>query len=156
MKQKRGRILGKSILLKHGTLKEIKMKTSNSVKLEIDDITRYAKAQISSHAEICTALRKEIDSILPKASSRIYYSMPVWFIDDNPVVGYKVKPKYVNLLFWNGQALHEKKLLAAGKFKAAQIKFTKVTEIDITSLRRWLRKAKTDIWNYQDMRDKNC
>jgi hypothetical protein len=29
----------------------------------------------------------------------------VWFIDDNPVVGYSASAKSVNLLFWNGQAL---------------------------------------------------
>jgi hypothetical protein len=119
----------------------------STVKIPVDDeIGRYAKAQIPAHTEICNLLRKEIDSILPKASSKIYYSMPVWFIGENPVVGYNAKPKYVNLLFWNGQAFNEKKLIAAGKFKAAQIKFTKVSEIDPISLRRWLRKSKTDIW----------
>lgn len=113
----------------------------------IDEIARYTKAQKPSHAGICNVLRAEIDSVLSKAASRIYYAMPVWFVDDKPVVGYNAKPNYVNLLFWNGQAFNEEKLIAAGKFKAAQIKFTKVSEIDPKLLRRWLRKAKTDIWD---------
>jgi hypothetical protein len=114
-----------------------------------DEIARYEKAQTPAFAEICKTLRKEIDSVLTKATSRIYYSMPVWFIKDNPVVGYNAKSNYVNLLFWNGQAFSEKELIAAGKFKAAQIKFTNVSEIDLKSLRRWLRKSKTDIWDYK-------
>jgi hypothetical protein len=118
---------------------------------EIDEIARYTTAQKLAYAEICRTLRKEIDSVLTRATSRIYYSMPVWFIKDNPVVGYNAKPNYVNLLFWNGQAFNEKDLIAAGKFKAAQIKFTKVSEIDPKSLRRWLRKSKTDIWDYKGL-----
>jgi hypothetical protein len=119
-----------------------------------DEIDRYARSQIPAHAEICNVLRKEIDSILSEAASRIYYAMPVWFIGDNPVVGYNAKPDYVNLLFWNGQAFNEKELPAAGKFKAAQIKFTKASEIDKKSLRRWLRKSKSAVWDVKGHRDK--
>jgi hypothetical protein len=128
-----------------------------TVKIHVEDeIDRYAKSQIPAYAAICNSLRKEIDSILTKASSRIYYAMPVWFIGENPVVGYNVKPNHVNLLFWNGQAFNDHGLIAAGKFKAAQIKFTKVSEIDQKSLRRWLRKSKFDIWDLKGLRDKDC
>jgi hypothetical protein len=130
------------------------MKKSTAQTQVKDEIDHYAKAQIPAHTEICNLLRKEIDAILPKASSRIYYSMPVWFIGENPVVGYKAMPKYVNLLFWNGQAFNEKELTAAGKFKAAQIKFTKVSEIDPKSLRRWLKKSQKDVWDFKGLRKK--
>jgi hypothetical protein len=78
--------------------------------------------------------------------------MPVWFMDGNPVVGYNATAKYVNLLFWNGQSFIEKGLTAAGKFKAAQIKYTDVSEIDEKTLRRWLKEAGTKIWNFKDIR----
>jgi uncharacterized protein YdhG (YjbR/CyaY superfamily) len=133
-----------------------KMKKPNAKTDTKDEIARYAKAQIPACAEICRTLRREIDSVLTNAASRIYYSMPVWFIKDNAVVGYNAKSSYVNLLFWNGQAFNEKELTAAGKFKAAQIQFTKASEIDLKSLRRWLRKAKKDIWDYKGLRAKKC
>jgi hypothetical protein len=73
--------------------------------------------------------------------------MPVWFINENAVVGYKATDTCVNLLFGNGQAFDEKDLTAAGKFHAARIKYSKASDIDLKSLRRWLKKAKTDIWD---------
>jgi hypothetical protein len=77
---------------------------------------------------------------------------PVWFVGENPVVGYKASAKYVNLLFWNGQSFGDPALQPAGSFKAAQIKFTKVAEIDRKALRRWLKKAGTEIWDYRALR----
>lgn len=73
--------------------------------------------------------------------------MPVWFVGENAVVGYKVTAKHVNLLFWNGQALGDPALKAAGKFKAAQIQFTEPAQVDVSALRRWLKLAGTHIWD---------
>jgi hypothetical protein len=117
-----------------------------------DPISSYV-SQFSTETEaICRLLRKEIDQTLPKSTSKIWHAMPVWFIDDNPVVGFKVTPKYLNLLFWNGQSFNEPGLEAAGKFKAAQIKFTDVAQVDLKLLRRWLKKARTEIWDYRSLR----
>ncbi len=85
----------------------------------------------------------------------IYHGMPVWFIAGNAVVGYGVTAKkQVNLLFWNGQALKEPDLKAVGKFKAAQIQFGDVEEIDKKKLKKWLKKAGKDIWDFAGMRKK--
>ena len=56
---------------------------------------------------------------LPKAISTIWHGSPVWFIGENPVVGYHVTPKHVNLLFWSGQAFGEPALKAAGKVRCS-------------------------------------
>jgi hypothetical protein len=117
-----------------------------------DPISSYASKHTAEFVTICQLLRKEIDLSLPKAMSKIWHAMPVWFIDDNPVVGYKVTPKYLNLLFWNGQSFNEPGLVAAGKFKAAQAKFTNVAQVDVKLLRRWLKKARTEIWDYKSLR----
>jgi hypothetical protein len=115
-----------------------------------DAIAHYATTQTAEHRAICHALRAEIDASLPKATSKIWHGSPVWFIGENPVVGYNVTSKKgVNLLFWNGQSFGESALKAAGKFRAAQIQFTDVSEIDSKALRRWLKKASTDIWDYR-------
>jgi hypothetical protein len=121
----------------------------------VDEISRYASAQSKTFAEICNLLKNEIDKILINAESRIYYSAPVWFIDDNPIVGYNATAKHVNLLFWSGQEFKEKELIAAGKFKAAQIKYTNITEINIDQLEKWLKKSKTKIWDYKNLRKNN-
>jgi hypothetical protein len=113
-----------------------------------DAIAHYAKTLTAEHAAICHALRVEIDAALPKATSKIWHGSPVWFIGENPVVGYNVTAKNgVNLLFWNGQSFGEPALKAAGKFRAAQIQFTEVAEIDSKALCRWLQSAGTDIWD---------
>lgn len=66
------------------------------------------------------------------------------------MVGYSVTSKNaVKLLFWNGQSFEEPALEATGKFKAAQIQFRHVSELDPKNLRRWLKKAGTLIWDYE-------
>jgi hypothetical protein len=113
-----------------------------------DPIAHYAKTQTAEHAAICHALHMEIDVVLPKAIAKIWHGSPVWFVGENPVVGYRVTAKKgVNLLFWNGQSFGESALQPAGKFRAAQIQFTDVSGIDPKALRRWLKKAGTDIWD---------
>jgi len=131
------------------------MKTPLSVKEAIakneDSIEAYAKVQSPEHAAICRTLRHEIGNAMPKATVKIWHGSPVWFVDGNPVVGYNVAGKKVKLLFWNGQALEEPLLEALGKFMAAQVQFADASEIDITTLRRWLKKAKSSIWDYKGL-----
>jgi hypothetical protein len=118
-------------------------------KATVDAIDFYANAQSAKHAAICRMLRVQFDTALPKATSKIWHAVPVWFVGESPIVGYKATPKFVNLLFWNGQSFNEPALTAAGKFKAAQIRFSDPAEIDLNSLRRWLKKSAKLIWDYR-------
>jgi hypothetical protein len=104
------------------------------------------------HRDVCELLQSELDAALPDAVSKIWHAIPVWFIDENPIVGYKATAKHVNLLFWSGQAFNESGLTAAGKFKAAQVQFTEASQVDLKQLRRWLKKARTEIWDYKGLR----
>lgn len=116
-------------------------------------VAAYGRAQSPELAAICRLLRKEIEAALPKASAKIYHSSPVWFIGENAVVGFSVNSKkQVNLLFWNGQALDEPGLKAVGKYKAAQVQFGDKSEIDRKKLKKWLKKAGKDIWDFEGMR----
>ena len=126
-----------------------KRKAHDKASNGVDPIACYDKAQAAEHAAICQTLRAEIDEALPKAIAKIWHGSPVWFLGENPVVGYNVTSKKgVNLLFWNGQSFGEPALQPAGKVRAAQIQFTDVSQIDPKALRRWLKSAGTDIWNY--------
>src|SRR5678809_776792 len=102
-----------------------KEKTNKKTPDSADVIADYATTQTAEHAAICRALRGEIDAAFPQAISKIWHGSPVWFVGENPVVGYNVTSKKgVNLLFWNGQSFGEPAFQAAGKFHAAQIQFT--------------------------------
>jgi hypothetical protein len=114
-----------------------------------ETIANYAAKLSDNHAAICRLLHAEMETALAKATSKIWHSMPVWFIGENPVVGYKSAAKHVNLLFWSGQLFGDSALKATGKFKAAQIQFTDASQIDTKALRQWLKKSSREIWDYQ-------
>ncbi len=115
----------------------------------MNGITHYIESQTAKYAAICELLRTEIDAVLTKVTSKIWHAMPVWFVGECPVVGYKASAKGVTLLFWNGQSFDEPGLVSAGKFKAAQIVFVDEADVEAKSLRRWLKKAGTDLWDYK-------
>lgn len=123
--------------------------SAKNITAESDLIAEYAQSQSLEYAAVCNTLRTAIDEALPMAESKIWHSMPVWFIGENPVVGYKLTAKKgINLMFWSGQDFAEPGLLATGKFKAAQTQFSCVADIDQETLRRWLKKASENIWDY--------
>ncbi len=110
-------------------------------------ITAYSQAQSPAFRTICEALRKLITTALPKATSKVWHGSPVWFSGENPIVGYNATAKTVNLLFWNGKAFDEPDLVPVGKYRAAQAVFRDATEIDPKVIRRWLKKAKDDVFD---------
>src|SRR5262245_31766934 len=93
-------------------------------------IAAYAAAQPPAFRAICESLRKLITTAIPKATSKVWHGSPVWFIDENPVVGYNATAKTVNLLFWNGQAFDEPDLKPVGKYRAAQAVFADADDMD--------------------------
>jgi len=112
-----------------------------------DPIAAYDRAQSPAFCEMCDVLRKLIDASIPKADCKVWHGSPVWFIDDNPVVGFNATAKTVNLLFWNGQAFDEPALVPVGKYRAAQAVFRDASEIEPAVVRRWLKKARSDVFD---------
>lgn len=86
-------------------------------------ITAYAQAETPELRAICDQLQAEIGKAIPTAASRIWHGSPVWFLGENPAVGYSVKQKRVDLMFWSGQLFDEPRLKAVGKDKAAQVSY---------------------------------
>ncbi len=110
-------------------------------------IAAYSEAQSPPFRATCEALRTLSDTALPAATSKIWHGSPVWFKDDNPVVGYNATAKAVHLLFWNGQAFDEPALKPVGKYRAAQATFRDAADIDRMVIRGWLKKAKSDVFD---------
>ena len=114
-----------------------------------DAITLYTEAQSAVHAMICQTLRTRIDATIPKAAAKIWHGSPVWFVGENPVVGFRVTAKSgVSLLFWNGLSFGDPNLKAVGtKARAAQICFTDANQLEAVPLRRWIKRAGTDVFD---------
>lgn len=103
--------------------------------------------------DVCDTLAAEISKHLKGGLPKIWYKIPVWFIGENPVVGYSVtKSKGINLLFWSGQAFTTPGLEQEGSFKAAQVFYSDASEIDKGLLAKWLQEAHSKIYNYKDIR----
>jgi hypothetical protein len=119
------------------------------------DIIAYNAAQTPEIKGMCQHLMDAISAGLPDASAKLYHANPVWFINDNPIVGYDVAATHVNLLFWSGQSFDEPGLVAKGKFKAAGTSYNSSAEIDATILTKWLEKAKNIQWDYKNLRQNN-
>lgn len=115
------------------------------------DIALYNASQLPEDEQICTALAEEIDGQLPEAESKIWHRHPVWFLNGNPVAGYSKLKNCIRLLFWSGQSFEEPGLLPEGSFKAAEARYTDLTQIDKKALKRWLGKARTIQWDYKNI-----
>ena len=97
-------------------------------------------------------LRAEIQAALPQATCKIWHRHPVWFLDDNPTVGYSKLKGCIRPMFWSGADFEEPGLRAGtGKFKDASARYTDVSQIDLQSLRRWLAEAQVIQWDYKNI-----
>lgn len=96
-------------------------------------------------------MAKRIDELLPQAEKKIWHAHPVWFLEGNPIVGFSKLKNCIRLLFWSGQSFGEEKLKHEGSFKAAEIRYTSIHQIDANELKRWLKKAETIQWDYNNL-----
>lgn len=115
------------------------------------EVKAYNNEQAPEDKKICNILAEEINRILPEAENKIWHAHPVWFLDGNPVVGYSKLKDSVRLLFWSGQSFDETTLHKEGSFKAAEMRYTSVDQINKKDLSRWLKKSKDIQWDYKNI-----
>lgn len=116
-----------------------------------DIIQKWNDTLEPNDVPIVDLLAKEIDKSLPEASSKIWHGSPVWFIDDNPIVGYARRKAGINLLFWSGQSFDEPGLSKEGSFKAAEKLYKDVSDVNTIDLARWLEKSARIQWDYKNI-----
>ena len=93
-----------------------------------------------------------IHANLKGSESKVWHGHPVWFMNENPIVGYSKQKNGIKLMFWSGADFEEKNLNVRGeKFKDASIFYNSVSEIKITELKRWLKKSKSIQWDYKNI-----
>lgn len=115
------------------------------------DTERYNEAQQPTDRVICEQLAEQIDRHLPEAENRIWHAHPVWFLDGNPIVGYRKLKNSVRLLFWSGQSFETEGLKEEGTFKAAEVRYTEADQIDAEKLRQWLAEGRDIQWDYRNL-----
>lgn len=101
---------------------------------------------------ICTLLAQTINAVLKTAESKVWHAHPVWFINENPIVGYSKQKLDIRLMFWSGADFDEPSLNVIGKkFKDASIFYIHVNDIKVKDLQRWLKKSKSIQWDYKNI-----
>lgn len=116
------------------------------------DTREYNARQSPSHAAVCDLLATTIDRHLPDADNRIWHAHPVWFLADNPIVGYSRQKPGIRLMFWSGADFTEPGLDVVGKkFKDASVFYNDVAEVDARALERWLDEARAIQWDYRNL-----
>ncbi len=116
------------------------------------DILEYNQKQPLEDQQICDMLANSIDSGLTEAESKIWHAHPVWFLNENPIVGYSKQKQGIRLMFWSGADFDEADLNVLGKkFKDASVFYNSVSEIDIMKLQGWLEKSKNIQWDYKNI-----
>ena len=116
------------------------------------DILKYNDTQTAEEKNICAVLFKVINENLPEAESKIWHAHPVWFLKENPIVGYSKLKAGIRLMFWSGASFEDKKLKpGTGKFKDASVVYTSTDDINQTDLEQWLDKARKIQWDYKNI-----
>jgi len=115
------------------------------------EIQAYNKSLSPEEKAIGALLAEVISENMPEAENKIWHGHPVWFLEGNPIVGYSKLKDSVRLLFWSGQSFDESELQPEGSFKAAEMRYTKLSEVKKKDLKRWLEKAKIIQWDYKNI-----
>jgi hypothetical protein len=115
------------------------------------EIQKYNESLATPDNEICNLLATEINKILPANESKIWHAHPVWFLDGNPIAGYSKLKNCIRLLFWSGQSFEEIGLQNEGSFKAAEVRYTDVKQVNKKDLARWLKKGIEVQWDYKNI-----
>lgn len=112
----------------------------------------YNSIQSPEHRDVCSLLSEQICLYLPEAVHKIWHGHPVWFLEENPIVGYSKQKAGIRLMFWSGADFEEDNLNIKGKkFKDASVFYNTVSEIDTENLRRWIEKSRNIQWDYKNI-----
>jgi len=116
------------------------------------EIQRFNNSLVDAEMDICNKLASIIYKQMPESESKIWHRHPVWFLNENPIVGYSKLKAGIRLMFWSGASFEEEKLqIGAGKFKDASILYTSIEQINQDEIKRWIEKGKQIQWDYKNI-----
>ncbi|WP_299651875.1 DUF1801 domain-containing protein [uncultured Tateyamaria sp.] len=114
-------------------------------------IDAFHAALAPEDREMCDVLRTAINTALPDALGKIWHAHPVWFLEDNPIVGYSRLKDCVRLMFWSGQSFETPGLTKSGTFKAGELRIQRLADVKAAPLEDWLAEARTIQWDYKNI-----
>jgi len=116
------------------------------------EIQAYNEQQSADDKAICELLAATINDELTEAENKIWHAHPVWFLDDNPVVGYSKQKAGWRLMFWSGASFDVPELHLVGKkFKDASVIYNSLEEINPAEIKSWLKLSKNIQWDYKNI-----
>ncbi|MEO0310351.1 MAG: hypothetical protein RIQ89_8 [Bacteroidota bacterium] len=118
----------------------------------IDAVLNYHQQLSVDDQSISNVLYQTIDKFLIGAVPKIWHAHPVWFINENPIVGYSKQKAGIRLMFWSGADFEEPALKAGtGKFKDASVFYISHLDVNTHDLKRWLIKSMSIQWDYKNV-----
>lgn len=116
------------------------------------DVRAFNDSQSPMDKEVCDKLASVISRHLPEAVNKIWHRHPVWFLNDNPIVGYSKLKAGIRLMFWSGASFDETDLKpGTGKFKDASKLYSHPDQINMEDLTRWIAKSEIIQWDYKNI-----
>ncbi|XAS66574.1 DUF1801 domain-containing protein [Micrococcaceae bacterium Sec5.7] len=94
-------------------------------------------------AEVARKLEPLIGRGLPGSEAKVWHGHPVWFRGKDPLVGYKPYPRFVTLMFWQGQQFADPGDLKPASNQMAVIKYASPDEVDEAAVLEWARQAQS-------------
>jgi hypothetical protein len=122
---------------------------------QMTSIEEYNNSHDTEYNAICSKLYDLINDMLKNSQAKLYHGAPVWFLDENPIVGYSKKKTGIALLFWSGQSFSTNILKPIGNFKASELVFSKAIDIDESVIEKLINESKIIIWDYKNIRNNN-
>jgi hypothetical protein len=115
-------------------------------------VQEYIDKQETSDKQICEFLAHIIDEELSASENKVWHAHPVWFLNQNPIVGFSKQKTGWRLMFWSGADFDENELNSkGGKFKDASVFIHSIEEINQEKLKSWLRKSREIQWDYKNV-----
>ena len=74
------------------------------------EIQHYNDSLSETDKAICDTLAATICTELNDAEYKIWHAHPVWFLNENPIVGYSKQKPGIRLMFWSGADFDEAEL----------------------------------------------
>lgn len=116
------------------------------------EIENYIQTLDANDQKIGALLSEIICDKLPLAENKIWHRHPVWFLEQNPIVGFSKQKKGIRLMFWSGIDFEAPELNVHGtKFKDASIFYNAFEEININQLQSWLEKSACIQYDYKNI-----
>jgi len=109
-------------------------------------IAAYARSQPPAIRTMCNLLRELIDAALPTATSKVWHGSPVWFVDENPVVGCCATAKSASS---SGTERHSTSPVSSRSASTTRGRPCSMIPLRSTPkvIRRWLDKAKSNVFD---------